>query len=216
MLAVAVLLGLRHATDPDHLAAVTTLVARAARASDADGGRARAGVGRRARAHAVRLRPADRALRRVLPERGAAGAETAIGDRDRRPRRAASRPLAARPLPRRTGAHSTHAARGRTAAPLGAFGIGLVHGIGGSAGVGVLIVATLRVERAVRSRRARVARRLHRASRWRSSRPASALTLVSGSVQAAFGESRRRSALRASPSASGTALGALSLAPYYF
>ena len=62
VLAVALLLGLRHATDPDHLAAVSTLIA-----TEPDDGRRRAvrlglawGVG-----HATTLvapRPADRAV----------------------------------------------------------------------------------------------------------------------------------------------------------
>jgi high-affinity nickel permease len=79
VLAVAVLLGLRHATDPDHLAAVTTLVA---------SGRERAG--RRAGelglawglGHATTLflfgLPVI-LLHAFLPERVQQGAETAIG-----------------------------------------------------------------------------------------------------------------------------------------
>src|SRR5205823_3471470 len=40
---------------------------------------------------------------------------------------------------------SAHAhAIGRTRTPLQAYGIGLLHGIGGSAGVGVLLLATIR------------------------------------------------------------------------
>ena len=79
VLAVAVLLGLRHATDPDHLAAVSTLVA---------GGRERAtrragelglawGAG-----HAVTLFAFGLPIvlfRAFLPERLQQGAETVIG-----------------------------------------------------------------------------------------------------------------------------------------
>src|SRR6478735_818162 len=77
VVAVAVLLGLRHATDPDHIAAVSTLVA---------SGR------ERATAAAAHL-----------------GMWWGIGH----------------------------------AITLAAFGIGLVHGMGGSAGVGVLLLAAI-------------------------------------------------------------------------
>jgi HupE/UreJ protein len=138
VLAVAVLLGLRHATDPDHIAAVTTLVA---------GGRERAarqagelglawGVG-----HAVTLFAFGLPillLNRYLPERVQQAAETAIA--------AVIVYLAVRLLLRwwrgelRFHEHPhAHGARTR----LGAFAIGLVHGMGGSAGVGVLIVASV-------------------------------------------------------------------------
>ena len=65
---VALLLGLRHASDPDHLAAVSTLIA-----SDPEDGTRRAGrlgprVGRRPRAHARRLRAADRPAPGLPPE----------------------------------------------------------------------------------------------------------------------------------------------------
>ena len=74
---VAVLLGLRHATDPDHLAAVTTLVARQGT------GHARAAAlglaGGRPRDDAVRSRPADRPLQGVPARARQEGAETAIG-----------------------------------------------------------------------------------------------------------------------------------------
>jgi high-affinity nickel permease len=154
---VAILLGLRHATDPDHLAAVTTLVA---------GGRERAGR------TAAKLGLAWGAghgatlflfglpivvFGRYLPERVQQLAETAVAalivylavrllfrwragffhvhehDHDGR----AHAHLHAHD---RSAAHR-HAHRSRSA--MGAFGIGLVHGMGGSAGVGVLIVASV-------------------------------------------------------------------------
>jgi hypothetical protein len=139
VLAVAVLLGLRHATDPDHLAAVTTLVAggreRAAR-SAAELGLAW-GVG-----HAVTLFAFGLPILLLdssLPRRAQEVAETAIGFvmvylalrlliRWRRGE------LAFHPHPH------AHGARSRR----GAFAIGLVHGVGGSAGVGMLVLASVR------------------------------------------------------------------------
>jgi ABC-type nickel/cobalt efflux system permease component RcnA len=151
VLAVAVLLGLRHATDPDHMAAISTLVA---------GGRDRAarragelglawGLG-----HALTLFAFGLPillLNSYLPERVQQGAETAIA--------VVIVYLALRLLIRwRRGEYHTHEhdhggeghshvhgshghrhARSRA----GAFGIGLVHGMGGSAGVGILLVASI-------------------------------------------------------------------------
>jgi ABC-type nickel/cobalt efflux system permease component RcnA len=151
VLAVAVLLGLRHATDPDHMAAISTLVA---------GGRERAarragelglawGLG-----HALTLFAFGLPillLNSYLPERVQQGAETAIA--------VVIVCLALRLLIRwRRGEYHTHEhdhggeghshvhgshghrhARSRA----GAFGIGLVHGMGGSAGVGILLVASI-------------------------------------------------------------------------
>jgi hypothetical protein len=149
----AVLLGLRHATDPDHLAAVTTLVA--STRDHATRTAARLGLAWGA-GHAVSLFVFGLPillLDRYLPERAQQGAETAVA--------LVIVYLAVRMLVRwRRGvfhlhphehaglAHTHgHAARGghghRTRTPLGAFAIGLVHGMGGSAGVGVLIVASV-------------------------------------------------------------------------
>jgi ABC-type nickel/cobalt efflux system permease component RcnA len=151
VLAIAVLLGLRHATDPDHVAAVTTLVAgareRAARRSGELG--LAWGLG-----HALTLFAFGLPillLNEYLPERVQQAAETVIAG--------VIAYLAVRLLLRwRRGefhahahdhggsphdhTHRSHAHRhARTA--LGAFGIGLVHGMGGSAGVGVLLVASI-------------------------------------------------------------------------
>ena len=140
---VATLLGLRHATDPDHMAAVTTLVAsgrdRAARSAARLG--AWWGLG-----HAVTLVAFGLPIllaERYLPERAQQGAETAVA--------ALIVFLAIRLLLRwRHGVFSTvpggsggddHRHGVRT--PVGAFGIGLVHGMGGSAGVGVLLLAAI-------------------------------------------------------------------------
>jgi cytochrome c biogenesis protein CcdA len=162
-LLVALLLGLRHATDPDHLTAVSTLVM-----SDEQGGRRAAALGLWwGLGHAVTLLALgipvvlfdDR-----LPQSVQQAAELAIG--------LVIVGLAVRLLVRwrrgyfhlhehrhgelrhahphrhpRGGEHSVehqHPHReplGRT--PLAAFGIGAVHGMGGSAGAGILIVSAV-------------------------------------------------------------------------
>lgn len=138
VLAVAILLGLRHATDPDHVAAVTTLVAGApARASRRAGELGLAwGLGHAATLFCFGL--PILLLNSYLPERIQQAAETAIA--------VVIAYLALRLLVRwRRGDFHVHrhpeAHGART--PLAAFGIGLVHGMGGSAGVGVLLVASV-------------------------------------------------------------------------
>ena len=168
VLVAAVLLGLRHATDPDHLAAVTAVVA---------GGRERAakvaarlgiawGLG-----HALTLFAFGLPivlLNEYLPAPVQQGAEVLVA--------VVIVVLAARLIRRwRAGrfhvhehehddvlhahvhlhagdgapsAHphdhaAAHAHQHRARTPLGAFAIGLVHGMGGSAGVGVLVLATV-------------------------------------------------------------------------
>jgi cytochrome c biogenesis protein CcdA len=145
-LAVAVLLGLRHATDPDHLTAVTTLIAGD---SQHDHRKARSlgfvwGLGHATTLFAFGL-PIVLA-KSYLPEPIQQAAETAVG--------ILIIGLAIRLLLRwhqgafRDGPGHRHA-HGRT--PLQAYGIGLVHGMGGSAGVGVLLLAAIpdRAEAAV-------------------------------------------------------------------
>jgi hypothetical protein len=160
-LLVAVLLGLRHATDPDHLTAVATLIV-----SDAREGPARArrlglawGCG-----HALTLFAFGLPVVLVgngLPDAVQRVAELAIG--------VVIVALAARLLVRwRQGCFHTHPhvhggvvhahphvhegradvhRHGHTEvigrSPLAAFGIGLVHGAGGSAAVGVLLVGAV-------------------------------------------------------------------------
>ena len=139
VLAVAVLLGLRHATDPDHLVAVTTLVAsgreRAARRAGELG--LAWGLGHAAALFAFGL--PILLLNGFLPPLLQQAAETAIGF--------VIVYLALRLLLRwrrgelRFHAHPhAHGARTRRAA----FAIGLVHGMAGSAGVGVLVLASVR------------------------------------------------------------------------
>jgi hypothetical protein len=139
VLAVAVLLGLRHATDPDHLVAVTTLVAsgreRAARRAGELG--LAWGVGHAATMFVFGLPVL--LLGSVLPPRLQQIAETAIGF--------VVVYLALRLLVRwwrgelRLHAHP-HADGARTRRA--AFSIGLVHGMAGSAGAGVLVLASAR------------------------------------------------------------------------
>ncbi|MFL5937656.1 MAG: hypothetical protein ACJ76U_12525 [Gaiellaceae bacterium] len=140
---VALALGLRHATDPDHLAAVTTLIAsgkeRAARSA------ARLGfvwgVG-----HGTSLFVFGLPIvlyRAYLPESLQRDAETAVGlmivvlammllNRWRLGRFHVQ-------VHEHDGERHCHGAR----TPLQAYVIGLVHGIGGSAGVGVLLLASI-------------------------------------------------------------------------
>jgi high-affinity nickel-transport protein len=139
---VATLLGLRHATDPDHIAAVTTLVASGRERATRSAARLGAwwGLG-----HAVTLVAFGLPIllaERFLPERVQQGAETAVA--------ALIVFLAVRLLVRWR--HGMFATVGDAAAPghrhgvrtrFGAFGIGLVHGMGGSAGVGVLLLAAI-------------------------------------------------------------------------
>ena len=132
VIVVAVVLGLRHASDPDHVAAVTTLITsgkdRAARSA------ARLGLvwgfG-----HATSLFVFSLPIvlyRAYLPEPVQRAAETAVG---------LMIVLLALVLLRRL-RHPPHVRRTRK--PLQAYAIGLVHGTGGSAGIGVLLLASIR------------------------------------------------------------------------
>ena len=138
LIVVAILLGLRHATDPDHLAAVTTLIA---------GGKERTRSAARlgfawGLGHATTLFAFGLPIvlfKSYLPEPVQRGAETTIGF--------VIVALAVwllvrwrRGLFRLEHGH-THAIRARS--PLQALAIGLVHGMGGSAGVGVLLLAAI-------------------------------------------------------------------------
>ena len=155
--AVAIVLGLRHASDPDHLAAVSTLIAgtrdRAAGAAAWLG--LSWGLG-----HALSLFAFGLPIvlfKAYLPDPVQRGAETSVG--------ILIAALAVWLLVRwrrglfhvhlhahEGGAHahghvhggSAHPHRSRPArTPLQAVGIGLVHGMGGSAGVGVLLLASI-------------------------------------------------------------------------
>ena len=146
VIAVAVLLGLRHATDPDHLTAVSTLLA----------GEREEGAGARRAGRLGLVWGAGHATTlflfglpivlfdSYLPGAVQTAAEVAVG--------VVIVALAVRLLARcRRGAHGhahghPHGPGGaplRTRSPLQAYGIGLVHGIGGSAGVGILLLAAI-------------------------------------------------------------------------
>jgi ABC-type nickel/cobalt efflux system permease component RcnA len=156
-LAVALLLGLRHATDPDHLTAVSTLVMTEKRARAALLGLAW-GVGHGCTLVLVGLPVV--LVGRQLPDGVQRALELAVG--------LIIVGLAVRLLVRwrrgyfhvhvhdhdgvrhahphmhegrHTSEHSHVHGLGRS--PLASFGIGLVHGAGGSAGVGILIVAAM-------------------------------------------------------------------------
>jgi hypothetical protein len=137
---VAVLLGLRHATDPDHLAAVTTLIASGRERTKQLAARLGLawGIGHAAALFAFGLPIV--LFKAYLPEALQRAAETTVGVlivclavwllvRWRRGE------LQVHPHPH------VHAVRARS--PLQAFGIGLIHGMGGSAGVGVLLLAAI-------------------------------------------------------------------------
>jgi cytochrome c biogenesis protein CcdA len=165
-LIAAVLLGLRHASDPDHLTAMSTLVL----SDERRGGRRAAILGLAwGLGHATTLFLFGLPVvlfGSLLPDVVQAAAEAAIG--------AVIAALAVRLLVRwRRGCYHVHPHRhgdvrhahphvhegarqdphpeehahahadglGRT--PLAAFGIGLAHGVGGSAGAGVLLVGAL-------------------------------------------------------------------------
>ena len=154
---VAVVLGLRHAADPDHLAAVTTLIAGAR--ERATGAAAWLGLSW-GLGHALSLFAFGLPIvvfKAYLPEPVQRGAETSVGvliaglavwllvqwrrglfhvhvHSHERGLHAHGHVHGGRPHPHRNPAART---------PLQALGIGVVHGMGGSAGVGVLLLASI-------------------------------------------------------------------------
>ena len=162
-LLVAVLLGLRHATDPDHLTAVSTLVL----SEEGDGAGKAGGLGLAwGLGHATTIFGFGLPVvlfRRYLPEGVQRGAEAVIGllivalairllVRWRRGyfhahshahgavRHAHPHVHEHAPRGHREAGHTHRHAEGLGRTPLAAYGIGLVHGIGGSAMVGLLVV----------------------------------------------------------------------------
>lgn len=152
---VAVLLGLRHASDPDHLAAVTTLIASGKERTRHAAAKLGLvwGLG-----HATTLFAFGLPIvlfNAYLPEAVQRGAEASVG--------VVIVALAVWLLIRwRRGVFDVHShehhhgARAhshphdhvtahpqKTRTPLQAYGIGLVHGMGGSAGVGVILLASI-------------------------------------------------------------------------
>jgi ABC-type nickel/cobalt efflux system permease component RcnA len=226
IVAVAILLGLRHATDPDHLAAVSALIASKRDA----GGRRAAQLGLAWGAgHATTLFAFGLPIvlsHAFLPERLQQGAEVLIG--------LVIVALAVWLLVRwRRGLfhvhehahdgdqhvhahdpHAPHAHPARTRSPLGAFGIGLVHGIGGSAGVGILLIAA--VESQIYAVIALGLLAAFTAVSMTMLSTGFGLTLTSAPVRRSF--HRLAPVLGVGSLAFGVwyGLGALSLAPYYF
>jgi hypothetical protein len=207
---VAILLGLRHATDPDHLAAVTTLIASGRERTKTLAARLGLswGIG-----HATSLFAFGLPIvlfKAYLPELVQRVAEAAVGFliiglavwlliRWHRGQ------LQVHPHPH---VHAVHAR-----SPLQAFGIGLVHGMGGSAGVGVLLLAAIH-DRGI----AVVALALFATCTAISMAALSTgfgLTLSSGPARRAFG--RLAPALGTLSLLFGVwyALGALQVAPYF-
>jgi len=152
---VSIALGLRHASDPDHLAAVTTLIAsgkeRAARKAGALG--FTWGLG-----HATSLFAFGLPIvlyRAYLPEAVQRLAETAVGFlivglavwllvRWRRGVFHAHAHLHGDDAHVHAHPHAlAHTHPPKTRSPLGAYAIGVVHGMGGSAGVGVLLLSAI-------------------------------------------------------------------------
>ena len=129
-LGIALLLGLRHASDPDHLIAVTALVA----SEDGDArGAARLGAwwGLGHSAMLLALGIPLVAYGSEVPRSLESGAEKAIG--------VVILLLAARVIWRWAGRHRHE----RVRTPRDAFGIGLVHGIAGTGAVVLLLLTAL-------------------------------------------------------------------------
>jgi ABC-type nickel/cobalt efflux system permease component RcnA len=158
---IAVLLGLRHATDPDHLAAVTTLIASGKERTKRAAARLGFAWGL---GHATTLFAFGLPIvlfKAYLPERVQQGAETAIGFvivalavwllvRWRRGLFNVHVHMHAHGTGRHVHVHDhvrddghAHAHDVQARSPLQAYGIGLVHGMGGSAGVGILLLAAI-------------------------------------------------------------------------
>ena len=203
---IAVVLGLRHATDPDHVAAVTTLIAggkdRAARTAARLG--AAWGLG-----HATSLFVFGLPIvlyRAYLPRAVQTAAETTVG--------LLIVGLAMWLLVRWHHGHA-HGGGVRTArSARQAFAIGLVHGMGGSAGVGVLLLATIQ-NRAV-AIAALAVFALFTAASMAALTASWGLTLTRPAVQRSFDRVVPALGLASLAFGAWYALGALSLAPSYF
>jgi hypothetical protein len=138
VIAVAVLLGLRHASDPDHLAALTAMAV----GSRDQGARQSARLGLAwGGGHALTLFVFGLPIvlfAAFLPVTVRRGAETLVG--------VVIIALAIWLLARwRRGCFDSSGGRDvhKTRTPRQAFGVGLLHGVGGSAGVGAILLATI-------------------------------------------------------------------------
>jgi high-affinity nickel permease len=225
---VAVLLGLRHASDPDHLAAVSTLIAsgkdRTKRAAARLG--LTWGLG-----HATTLFAFGLPIvlfKTYLPEPVQEGAEASVG--------LVIMALAVWLLVRwrrglfhvhvhahggtphvhghTHGAGRDHAHQITARSPLQAYAIGLVHGMGGSAGVGILLLATIHNRGVAVGALAVFA--LFTAVSMSIMSTTFGMTLSSGPMRRSF--NRVAPALGTASLLFGLwyALGALTITPYYF
>lgn len=160
VLLVSLALGLRHATDPDHLAAVTTLIASEERNRTRKSARMGLLWGLGHGTTLVLLGLPLVLLGQVLPERIQQAAEVAIGAiivvlaarllvRWRRGRfHAHAHAHAGGPLHRHVHSHALGGSHGHdhkvsVCTPLSSYGVGLVHGIGGSGGLTLLLVSAI-------------------------------------------------------------------------
>ena len=208
VVAVAILLGLRHATDPDHLAAMSTVISSGRERTK----RAAAQLGLAwGFGHATTLFVFGLPIvlyRAYLPEAAQEGAETAVG--------VLIVALAVWLLLRwHRGVFHPHSheepGAGRTV--LQAYGIGLVHGMGGTAGVGILLLSSI-------DDRALAVSALGLFAVF----TAVSMAVLSTGVGATLGAARVRSSFHRIAPALGLSsmafgvwyvLGALSVAPYY-
>jgi high-affinity nickel permease len=227
---VAIILGLRHASDPDHLAAVTTLLA-----SRRDGRARRAGrlglswgLGHASSLFALGLPIV--LFKAYLPGRVQEAAETAIGFvivalavwllvRWRRGLFHLHAHAHAGPLHLHGHTHGgadphPHRIRMRTRSPLQAYSIGVLHGVGGSAGVGVLLLASIHSKPVAVAALALFA--FCTAVSMALLSTGFGLTLTSRPVQRAFGRLAPLFAFAGVAFGIWYALGAQGLARYYF
>ena len=205
---VAVVLGLRHATDPDHLAAVSTLIAgtreRATGAAAASGSPG-----------ASATRPPLFAFglpivlfQRYLPEPVQEAAETTRRARDRAARDLAAAALAPRCLP-----HARPPAAQRALAAAGVRDRARARD--GRQRWRRRAAARLDPRPWLRNRGARAVRGSARRSRWRRSRPASASRSAAVAIGSVFPTLAPVLGLASLSFGVWYALGALQVAPYY-
>ncbi len=163
ILVVAVLLGLRHATDPDHLTAVSALIA-----GDRDRHTRKAGIlglswGFGHATTLIMLGLPIVLFDEFLPDEVLQGAEVAVGvmiivlavrllirwrggyfhSHEHTHDGTAHRHLHSHAAVRTTDPHAHRHSQVLGRSPQQAYGIGLIHGVGGSAGVGILLLAAI-------------------------------------------------------------------------
>jgi high-affinity nickel permease len=152
VIAVAVVLGLRHASDPDHLAAVSTLIASGKERAAASAARLGLAWGL---GHATTLFVFGLPVvlySAYLPETLQAAAETTVGFvivalalllLVRWRRGAFANVPHGHEGRTHTHVHSKSHSHGQGRSGRQAYGIGLLHGMGGTAGIGLLLLATI-------------------------------------------------------------------------